>query len=334
MHEFNQMNSISKISNDFSLVLDFCRGMSAQIVLVGHLLAFFHWQETYNLPIIQNYGVVVFFVLSGFLIVQTTLVKGGEYGLSAYLIDRFSRIYYSFVPALLFIVFIDLIMKFYFSYDDGHVFNITTFLSNLFQLQSYPYLQHYGIEAFGSARPFWTVAIEWWLYVAFGYLYYQIVNPQKQNRIFGALFLLSLPVIFHNVLGRGNGLTIMWIIGLLLSVLHNISGIQIRAKSAIGLLIFLMFVIIIRMYFYKNMYDVGIAIGFALSLFVLKNTPELLENICRNTYFQKLSRLLASYSYSLYLIHYSVIELFIQILGRPSILSFLAIFMISNMIAY
>ena len=109
---------------------------------------------------------------------------------------------------------------------------------------------------------------------------------------------------------------------------------QIRAKSAIGLLIFLMFVIIIRMYFYKNMYDVGIAIGFALSLFVLKNTPELLENICRNTYFQKLSRLLASYSYSLYLIHYSVIELFIQILGRPSILSFLAIFMISNMIAY
>ena len=334
MNELKQMNSISKISKDFSLVLDFCRGLSAQIVLIGHLLAFFNWQGTYNIPIVQNFGVVVFFVLSGFLIVQTTLQKGSGYGLQSYLIDRFSRIYYSFVPALFFIMVIDFIMKIYFSYNDSYEFTFKNFVGNLLQLQSYPVLQNFGIEAYGSARPFWTVAIEWWLYVIFGYLYYQIVNHKKQKLVFFVLFLLSLPVVFQNVLGRGNGLTIMWVAGLCLSLLHNIPGIQIRVKPALGLIFMLILIMGIRMYFYKNMYDVGIAMVFALSLFVLKNAPELLERVCKYPFVQSISKFLASYSYSLYLIHYSIVELSIQILGAQSIWSFITIFLIVNVLAY
>lgn len=85
-----------KISQQQSVWLDFLRGISAQLVLLGHLLSFNGIQHRYSLPLIQNFGVVVFFVLSGYLITQTSILKGREYGFKKYMIDRFARIYFSF----------------------------------------------------------------------------------------------------------------------------------------------------------------------------------------------------------------------------------------------
>ncbi|WP_332029722.1 acyltransferase family protein, partial [Kaistella sp.] len=212
---------IRKISEESSIALDFFRGISAQFVLIGHLLSFFGLQSEFKIPIIQNFGVLVFFILSGFLITQTTFLKDKSYGLKNYLIDRVSRIYFSFIPAIFLILIIDNFIKLNGHYNTGYVTDLKNLIANILQLQAYPYISKLGIEAFGSARPFWTVSIEFWLYMTFGYIYYIIVSKLKANVFQTVIFIISLPLAFYYILGRGEGLTIYWFLGFLLAVAHN-----------------------------------------------------------------------------------------------------------------
>jgi peptidoglycan/LPS O-acetylase OafA/YrhL len=60
-------------------------------------------------PFIQNIGVLIFFVMSGFLITATLLHNSAkpDYGFARYFIDRFARIYSGLLPALVFVIVTD-----------------------------------------------------------------------------------------------------------------------------------------------------------------------------------------------------------------------------------
>jgi hypothetical protein len=51
---------IKQIDKSTSSIIDFFRGFSAQIVVIGHLISFYGVQAKYHIPIIQNFGVLVF----------------------------------------------------------------------------------------------------------------------------------------------------------------------------------------------------------------------------------------------------------------------------------
>ena len=254
---------VKEISERDSIILDFVRGVSAQLVLVGHLLSFFGFQQKYQIPIIQNFGVVVFFILSGFLITQTSLLKGRDYGLKNYLIDRFSRIYIAYMPALIFVIIIDSVLKFYFNtYDPSFKFNLKNFTANIFMLQGYPFAGTINIKSFGSARIFWTVSIEWWIYICFGILFYK--KPQKRQITFSILLILSSFLVAVNIVGRGIGLTIYWAIGLVLALLYNLASIKIQVKKFTWILIISVLLLLYRAVGVRQagMYDVGLAVLF------------------------------------------------------------------------
>src|SRR5687768_1318327 len=97
-----------EINKNSSYAIDAVRGVSAQLVLIGHSLSFFGFYVAYpKLPVIQNLGVVIFFILSGFLIISTILRKGDDYNFKDYFIDRFARIYVAYIPALVFVLLMD-----------------------------------------------------------------------------------------------------------------------------------------------------------------------------------------------------------------------------------
>jgi peptidoglycan/LPS O-acetylase OafA/YrhL len=84
-------------------------------------------------------------------------------------------------------------------------------MGNIFMLQDYPgflFLPDFSISSFGSARPFWTLAIEWWIYLSFGYLILVFLKKDKLSllNILILLFFSVVPV-FNLIIGRGNGLT-------------------------------------------------------------------------------------------------------------------------------
>ena len=92
--------------------LDFTRALAAQVVLLGHAFDFFNVFSFLGHPDpppqIQRLAVVVFFLLSGFLIARTLhRHRSAELGFGVYLGDRTARIYSGLVPALLCIAVLD-----------------------------------------------------------------------------------------------------------------------------------------------------------------------------------------------------------------------------------
>ncbi len=66
------MFSLDKSKNDTSVMLDLLRAGAAQIVCVGHAINLANDKTITNAP---NVGVMLFFVLSGFVIAYTLSIK-------------------------------------------------------------------------------------------------------------------------------------------------------------------------------------------------------------------------------------------------------------------
>ena len=303
------------LSPGSSLLLDALRAVSAQAVLVGHALVFFG----YPLPggfVMQNYAVLVFFLLSGFLIVFSTVRKraaGRAYSFRHFFVDRFARIYTGYLPALLLVLLLDLLHVHYFpeAYPYYDQFTVRDFLGNLVLLQEVPgvrALTGKAIVTFGSADPFWTLAVEWWLYLFFGWLTLRIL-PRRGAAWWNVLILLPLLIVpaLHTVGGRGNGLFLTWWLGAGTYVLVAGGWLQDlrgwRALLLTGLLAGLSF---LRWRATGTEYDVVLAglaaAGLAVAIEAVRNwsCPPALVVVIRKT---------AAFSFTLYLVHHSVLDL-------------------------
>jgi len=305
-----------KLKEGSSIILDFIRGVSAQVVVIGHGISFFGiftFLHEPNFPWMQNIAVLIFFLLSGFLISYSTIRKtsSNNYSFSYYFADRFSRIYTAFVPAIIFVLIIDLISQGINSeiYNYNNAFNLKTFIGNVFMFQDYPVFQilSYKLTSFGSARPFWTLAIEWWIYLSFGYLLLVISKKNKitlPNLIVFGFF--SIVPVYSLIMGRGNGLTTYWIFGLIVYIISTLN-VLVNVNKNVKVLFLLVFsgLGLFRAYFKMEAYDPIFAFLLAISLWIIIDLYK--DKKFSNTAI-KIIRYNASISYTLYLIHYSILS--------------------------
>lgn len=310
-----------------SAYLDFLRGVSAQLVLVGHLLIAFASPGPILNTLPHSLGVVVFFLLSGYLISLTTFAKlrRGAYGLRDFTIDRAARIFTPYVPALAFVAIVDRISSLSPAYPFARDYNILTGLLNLLMLQDHPIflaLRRLGwperawiFGPFGSGRPFWTVMIEWWIYLAFGFAVFVLWRgdrPRGMARLALGLALLVVPG-FHFVAGFGQCLTMIWCIGMALALAHEPLTRAIRAAVSPRLLVLAAIVLLILCAVRLGanqirVYELQFAFYVSALLFVG------LHWIGRTAWqpgvrLDRLARGLAAISYSLYLTHFTLLIL-------------------------
>ena len=147
------------IGKNESFILDFLRAITAQLVLISHGITFLIPHEVYKtsrfIGYIAPFGVIIFFLLSGYLITHSAKKKNFSYeGFKIFLIDRFSRIYTPFIPCLILISLIDWINIRVFNgiYLNEKATGIATFLGNLFMLQNRPSIgvdMHFNSFLFG-----------------------------------------------------------------------------------------------------------------------------------------------------------------------------------------
>jgi peptidoglycan/LPS O-acetylase OafA/YrhL len=228
MPQAPQLNSAQRV------FLDLLRGGGAVIVLLGHSAHYFWQGSALATGTAQALGVFIFFLISGFLISLSVFQKFPDrhYGFSDYFIDRFCRIYCVFVPALIFVAVVDGMVLNEPGYEWQRDYNPQTWLANLFMLQDFPVFQTlrrlgfhdnaWFVSSFGSARPFWTISIEWWIYMLFGWV---MLRWLRDGYKFGALGILALVLVaieplYYLVGGFDQCLGLLWLIGMAASILY------------------------------------------------------------------------------------------------------------------
>lgn len=169
-------------------------------------------------------AVIVFFVLSGYLVggMAAARVQTGQFRLGEYLIDRISRIYLPYFPALLLTAALDWIGSHYLNsaglytheqtmihekIASGAFVNGMTpaiFLMNLLMQQTL------RAQPYGSNDPLWTISLEFWFYIFFALAVAAMLSGARRTTVLWALGLLTLAVFLGSSFFIYFGL---WLIG-------------------------------------------------------------------------------------------------------------------------
>jgi peptidoglycan/LPS O-acetylase OafA/YrhL len=325
-----------KLSENSSLALDLLRAGASQAVVIGHGISFFGILPALqppHFPYIQNLAVVVFFVLSGFLITYATLRKPPDFGFGEFFIDRFARIYSAYLIALLIVWAIDLyaIGLDPATYTHTSALDLRTFIGNVFMLQDHPREEVHAlllagsdspggtVTSFGSARPFWTLAIEWWIYMGFGWL---VLGGRGRSMALYLVVLAPLLVVpLYNIVGgRGNGLALVWILGAAMFVLASRRRVAVaRSSVLVGGAVLFGALSLALLASTRQPYDPRYGALFAAALLCLVLAVDRLAWKAP-AWLAAAIRFVANYSFTLYLLHYTVLELIARhpVFGRPT----------------
>jgi peptidoglycan/LPS O-acetylase OafA/YrhL len=309
------------LSGDQIAYLDFIRALAAQLVLIMHF--FLYLRDINPIGPLGSLGVVIFFLISGFLIGRSALVNAvnANYTFWDYLIERFARIYTAYIPALLLIASIDYFLIGLPLFPDKSNYDLWYALGNLLMLQNFPILHvlHqlgcgscWSIEAFSTGHTFWTLPIEWWIYVTFGVLFFSIRRRHWTVTRSVILAFVAMYPMYHFIGRYAGNLTLVWIMGFGANVLyHRIENVQFDSSQSSRWMLAVPLTLIglagpmglARLtYTNFNVYDTTFTMLLAVivfaPVFISKFHPINLRNPIRSA-----AHYLASYSYSLYLIH-------------------------------
>jgi peptidoglycan/LPS O-acetylase OafA/YrhL len=335
----------TKIAGEItSFTLDMVRFLCSQGVLLGHLF-YFTKIDAGPLNGLASFCVLIFFVLSGFLISTSLfhrLNTNEKYSFGSYFKDRFFRIYPPFVASLVFVLVLDVIGFLITSQPfsiSRYAFN---FVINLLMLQEFPlatYInEHYMIEFFrfryfGSNLPLWTIGIEWWMYMFFGVVVY-LMSGRMRFRAFHYIilaFLTVTPLYFMLKAGRmERGLSLYWFLGALITL---IAGKVKPGQAFSGTLYCGLVLLIAGLLSFSTFGFITSVLLFSTGL-VLMVSVEKTEKFTFNSSLKNAGKFLAGYSYSLYLIHYPILYFAIHVYQPESKIStLLMLCVIVNIIA-
>lgn len=315
----------------FASFIDMARWISAAIVFLGHLRnpVFFGFESVpvadrslivklwFFVTGLHNEAVIVFFVLSGFLVggIATARRQTGQFRLPDYLIDRISRIFLPYLPALLLTALLDWIGSHYFGaaglYTHEQPMIREKLASGAFSEAATPFIfmmnvlmqQTLRTLPFGSNGPLWTISLEFWFYIAFGLALVATAARARRDIVIRAIVLVALALFLGADFFVFFGL---WLIGVAVAqipwrylerplvALALFAAMLLVARFGMGAVHATPLVLAIRNY--------AVAASFGWVLLSMRGVSfKPLETIA------PLNAFMAKFSYSVYLIHFPLL---------------------------
>jgi len=263
-------------------------------------------------------AVVVFFVLSGFVIAHVVSVR--EVDVHQYAIARAARMYSVALPALLATFVLDGIGKYIspelYSANWGYIDDngIWRFLSGVFFVNQL----WYSNISIGSILPYWSLGFEVWYYLLFGVLYFS--TPKMRWPLFAVLSCLAGPrILFLFPLWLGGYFSYQLIVskspGRLLSV----------AMFYGSLIAYLLYCLLLRhelhsVYFPsvfgdKPLTRYAVAFMFACNLIGFSGVASHFSEVLKR--FEKQIRWVSGATFTIYLFHLPVAQFFSALVPWP-----------------
>lgn len=310
-----------------SVYLDLVRFLAALVVFIIHAN---YERFTGGIPILWRFSrlgndaVMVFFVLSGFVIAYVVDTK--ERSIKEFFVSRFARLYSVVLPALVFTVFLDGIGS-QFEYHDlyklwGYAADqpVLRVVSNIFFVNQ---IWFFDIRPFSNV-PFWSIGYEFWYYVIFSICVYLKGKKKYVYLIFVLMFvgpkiLILMPIWLMGVLAYKISLTnkipenIGWIAFVGTFVLYltyrTFGGYDLLFNYTKNLLGEDLFNRLAWSKEFVTSYVVGIMI--MVNFIGFSSISKRLSGIC-NFVGPAITRL-ASYTFALYLLHYPLLQFYAAI---------------------
>ena len=344
----------------FSNWLNFFRWTAAFLVVIGHLrhIVFVDYKGVieknltakgmYFITGLGHEAVMMFFVISGLLVGGLTLQKWqSQMHFGEYLINRISRIYTVFIPALVIGAGLDWVGIHYFNqlgiYTAGEQFRTVStnfnsenrLTSNVF-MANIAMLQSIVVPSLGSNGPLWSLAYEWWYYLLFAGLLGGHFSKNLQVKvvlwILSGVMLTVLPIKLTLWMS-------IWLMGVAV-FLYGQSNLP-KPPVWLGFVVFMSVLLVSRLshnqdnvlnhepLYVEFIRDAIFGLGFSFLLLSLYgNGP----GKTLDSKFSAVNALLSNFSYSVYLFHFPFLLLMISIvnkadgsgiLGQPAWNSFL-----------
>lgn len=310
------------------------RGIAALVVAMAHAYGIFIWPHVGDgiasrvLGQAAHQSVMIFFIISGFLIalsIKTNIEKNsGQFDLIRYLISRSARIYPPLFFALATTVIIFLIINHFElpGYSVGNPYDIgkfkpsrETFQISIADIKNVALMNNGMLEANG---PLWSLCIEWRIYIVVGF----IAALLYSKNIFLKLFFLTAAYYFFIKLRSVNEHSIfylsVWLIGGVYGVFHkNIDCFlsKTRVKFLFALIGLLALLAAIQPSLLisggsifgakENLFQLIISTFWCI--FLLESKAAIRTNL------RKISMWLGEISYSVYILHFPLMLLFLSL---------------------
>lgn len=321
---------------NLSSFLNVSRWFAAFLVVIAHIrhLIWIDYADVIHKSIVVkgvyfitglgHKAVIIFFVVSGYLVGGLTLSKWLKHGpkLGAYVSARFSRIYTVLIPALLVGLGLDWVGLQWFNASELYTnaakysmsvhpdiaadMTITTLVGNLFMLQNIL------VGTLGSNAPLWSLAYEWWYYCLFGLFALAFTASGNRRIVFGLLGLSVAVLLPPKLLLWGT----VWLLGL--AAHFWLKSKVWRPPTWFGFGIFGLAMIASRLSHSSentvqpDSYAVEFGRDFVLGL-AYTVTLVCTSRMTKSLAWPQLSAWLAEFSYSTYLIHFPALLLIVAL---------------------
>lgn len=303
------------------------RGILAIFVLIAHIFQLNISPYIQNSPIIEgimgslsNISVIIFFILSWILISYSaaSIRENGVFDWKKYIINRVTRIY----PSLFFVTLLSLIFVFIFPLITGSS-EITTYTNevnlarNSYIVASRDYILTLLMLPSGMYQinwPLWSLTIEWWIYIAFMFLFIGINSKKGIYWYTAALIVLMFIIDWTSI--KNIVYIFIWFIGALytLYLRHHPNIMKMVRYSSYGLMmLYLIYFWISGMDITKNSWEVYGIFQFLVAILSI----ELVLRINLG----KIIGFTASFSYTLYILHFPLLLFLFWIFHKYSFIS-------------
>jgi peptidoglycan/LPS O-acetylase OafA/YrhL len=315
--------------------LDLVRAVSALLVLFGHARNWIFASITsvdhpgvllkafWFLTVVEQEAVIVFFVLSGFL-VGGSIVRSyadGRFSLASYLAARFARIYVVFLPAMALTAIVFLVGSAFLQDPGGDAIR-PLFAARQPDLGG-PHailchlagVQGFACTAWAQNPPLWSLGYEWTIYLAAPLLIgLSMCRRPLLWRVVGLVLATALLSALSTDLVACAFWVSTWFLGVIAAVLVRRKAAVPSALGAVGIAAALAAFAVARLKLAPQLVTAEIiACGMALAISC--------RGIVALRILPRLFRWLAGFSYSLYATHLPVVFLMLalfQTLGFPT----------------